>query len=363
VDGSIGLLLHDTMAFSLQGTPLGLLDVQCWARAASEFGKHQQRKQRRIEEKESYKWLKSFQHVAEAQRQCPDTMLVSVGDREADIYELFHLALQDSRGPKLLVRAEYDRLLTDGQGHVWPMVASQSLAAGQDIQVPRRGTQPARVAHMEIRFAPVTLKPPQRKTQLPSLKMWAVLAQETDAPSGVKPLRWMLLTTCEVHSAASAIEKIDWYRLRWGIEVYHRTLKSGCKIEERQLGAADRIEACLAIDMVVAWRIFHLLKLGREVPNVPCTIFFEEFEWKALHTHITQTPVPPAEPITLREAMRMVATLGGFLGRKGDGEPGATTLWRGLQHLDGIAAMWEYMALQYAPHLLSASVSRASTYG
>ena len=173
----------------------------------------------------------------------------------------------------------------------------------------------------------------------------------------------MLLTTCEVHAEASAIEKIDWYRLRWGIEVYHRTLKSGCKIEERQLGAADRIEACLAIDMVVAWRIFHLGKLGREVPNVLCTIFFENFEWKALHTHITQTPVPPAEPPTLREAMRMVATLGGFLGRKADGEPGATTLWRGLQYLDGIAAMWKYMALRYAPQLLSTSVSRASTYG
>lgn len=363
VDGSMGLLLHDTMAFSLEGTPLGLLDVQCWARDAKEFGKHHQRKQRPIEEKESFKWLKSFQHVAEAQRQCPDTMLVSVGDREADIYELFQLALRDPRGPKLLVRAEYDRLLADGQGQVWPMVEGQSLAAESNIQVPRRGAQPARVAHLEIRFAPVTLKAPQGKAKLPSLKMWAILAQESGEPPGAKPLRWMLLTTCEVHTAADAIEKIGWYRLRWGIEVYHRTLKSGCKIEERQLGAADRIEASLAIDMVVAWRIFHLAKLGREVPDVPCTIFFEEFEWKALHTHITQSPVPPSQPPALRDAMRMVATLGGFLGRKADGDPGTTTLWRGLQYLDGIAAMWKYMALRYAPQLLSTSVSRASTYG
>ena len=115
--------------------------------------------------------------------------------------------------------------------------------------------------------------------------------------------------------------------------------------------------------MVVAWRIFHLAKLGREVPNIPCTVFFEEHEWKALHTHITKTPVPPAEPPTLRDAMRMVATLGGFLGRTGDGEPGATTLWRGLQYLDGIAAMWRYMADRYAPHLISSSVSREPTYG
>jgi Domain of unknown function (DUF4338)/Transposase DNA-binding/Transposase Tn5 dimerisation domain len=363
VDGSMGLWLHDTMAFSVEGTPLGLLDVQCWARDAKEFGKHHQRKQRPIEQKESCKWLKSFQQVAAAQRLCPDTLLVSVGDREADIYELFQLALEDPRGPKLLVRAEYDRLLTDGQGHLWPMVARQPVAATQDIQVPRRGAQSARVAHLEIRFAPVRLKPPQRKAHLPSLKLWALLAQEVNAPPGVKPLRWMLLTTCEITNAASAIEKIDWYRLRWGIEVYHRTLKSGCKIEERQLGTADRIETCLAIDLVVAWRIFHLAKLGREVPDVSCTVFFEEFEWKALHTHITKTPVPPTAPPTLRQAMRMVATLGGFLGRKGDGEPGTTTLWRGLQYLDGIAAMWKYMVVQYAPHLLSAPVSREPPYG
>jgi hypothetical protein len=269
VDGAMGLWLHDTMAFSMEGTPLGLLDVQCWARDAQEFGKHHQRQQRPIEQKESYKWLKSFQQVAAAQRLCPDTLLVSVGDREADIYELFELGREDPGGPKLLVRAEDDRLLADGQGHLWPRVACQPVAATQDLQVPRRGAQPARVAHLEIRFAAVRLQPPQRKAHLPSLPLGAVLAQEVNPPPGVKPLRWMLLTTCEITSAASALEKIDWYRLRWGIEAYHRTLKSGCRIEERQLGTADRIETCLALDLVVAWRIFHLAKLGREVPDVP----------------------------------------------------------------------------------------------
>ena len=363
VEGALGLWLHSTMAFSAEGTPLGLLDVQCWTRDAGEFGKHHQRKQRPIEEKESYKWLRSFHQVAAAQRLCPNTQLVSVGDREADIYELFDLALAEPGGPKLLVRAEYNRLLADGQGPLWPSVARQPVAATEQLQLPRRGTQPARVAQMEIRFAEVQLQPPHLKSHLPSLQLWAVLAQEIEAPAGVQPLRWMLLTTCAVTSAARALEKIHWYRLRWGIEVYHRTLKSGCRIEQRQLGSADRIEACLAIDLVVAWRIYHLAKLGREVPDVPCTIFFEEFEWKALHTHLTQTPVPPEKPPTLRQALRMVATLGGFLGRKSDGDPGTTTLWRGLQYLDAIAAVWKYMVTNYAPHLLSAPVSRAPTYG
>ena len=339
----IGLLLHSTLTFNREGTPLGLLDVQCWARDGATFGKRHQRKKRPIEDKESSKWLKSFQRVAEVQRRSPATRLVSVGDREADIYELFREALADARSPWLLIRAEQNRLLAEGQGHLCSWVAQQPAAGLQEIQVPRRGKQPARVARLEVRFARVTLQPPRGKKRLGALTLGTVLAEEREAPSGIKPLRWMLLTTCPVDNFEAACEKLRWYTLRWGIEVYHRTLKSGCRIEQRQLGAADRMEACLAIDLVVAWRIFHLAKLGREIPDVPCTVYFEEAEWKALLTYVTKNPVPPAQPPSLREAMRMVATLGGFLGRKGDGEPGTQTLWLGLQYLDVITATWKIL--------------------
>jgi hypothetical protein len=359
--GAMGLIVHDTMAFSVEGTPLGLIDVQCWARDGQTFGKHHQRKDKPIEQKESIKWLKSFQAAAEAQRQCPNTTIVSVGDREADIYELFQLALENPQGPKLLVRAEQDRLLAEGQGHLWPFVARQPLAGIQDIRIPRRGKRPARDARLEVRFAKIPLNAPQAKPHLKRLTMWAVLAQEVDVPEGIEAVCWMLLTTCEVSGFSQANEKLIWYTRRWGIEIYHRTLKSGCKIEERQLSSASRLEACLAVDMVVAWRVFHLVKLGRETPDVPCTVFFEEAEWKALCTQITKNPIPPTQPPSLRSTMRMVATLGGFLGRKGDGEPGTKSIWLGLQHLDDLAAMWKFMALNYAPHLLSPPVSRAPT--
>lgn len=361
-DGLIGLLVHDTMAFSLEGTPLGLLDVQCWARDAATFGKKHQRRQQPIEQKESYKWLQSWERVAAVQQRCPHTTLVSVGDREADIYELFHLARQHPTGPKLLVRAERDRLLAEGHAHLWPTVEQQPRAGLQELAVPRRGARAARVARLEIRFAQVTVKPPQGKSKSGPVTLWAVLAQEIAAPEGIDPLRWMLLTTYPVTSFAEATERLDWYTKRWGIEIYHRTLKSGCRIEQRQLGNADSIEACLAIDMVVAWRIYHLTKLGREVPNVPCTVFFEEAQWKALHTYITKNPVPPAEPPTLREAIRMVASLGGFLGRKGDGEPGTQTLWLGLQRVDDLAAIWTIL-IPLVPHLRPPPVSSNPTYG
>jgi hypothetical protein len=359
--GPLGLLVHDTMAFTVEGTPLGLLDLQCWARDGDRFGKKHDRKQRPIEDKESSKWLESFRRVAAVQQHCGQTQLVSVADRESDIYELFHLAQQDPHGPRLLMRAEQNRRLAEQQGHLEERIRQQPLAGHRSIVVPRRGQRRARQAQLEVRFAAVTLQPPDGKARLGRLKLWAVLAEEVDAPADQEPVCWLLLTTCPVETFPQALEKLDWYCLRWGIEVYHRTLKSGLKIEERQLGSADRIEGCLAIDLVVAWRVFHLAKLGREAPELPCTVFFEEAEWKALTMFVNKTPKLPDQAPNLHTAMRMVASLGGFLGRKGDGEPGTKSLWLGLQRLDDIKEVWLFMANEFVPQLLAPPVSRAPT--
>jgi len=361
--GVVGLVLHDSMAFNLAGTPLGLLDVQCWARDPKQFGKRQFRHELSIEHKESQKWLKSFNKVSEAKKRCFNTTLISVADREADIYEFFHLALKDPCGAQLLVRAEHNRLLADGQGRLWEHMAKQPVAGTAVLSVPRQGKRAPREARLEVRFGRVKLTPPSRKLEFKELDITAIVAQEIDCRQGIEPLEWMLLTTIAVENFDEAVEKLSWYAKRWGIEVYHRTLKSGCKIEERQLGSADRLEACLAIDMVVAWRIFHLTKLGRETPDVPCSVFFEEAEWKALYCFVRQDPKPPDQPPTLKEAVRMVAGLGGFLGRRSDGEPGTKSLWLGIQRLDDIAATWKFMALNFAPHLLSSPVSSNPGYG
>jgi len=342
VHGPQGLHLHSTLAFSPQGTPLGFLDVQCWARAPAAFGKKAQRHRAPIEEKESFKWLKSLRAVAAVQARCLGTTLVSVGDREADLYELFEEARAHPEGPKLLVRAEHNRHLQDEQHRLWETMQSRPADGNQVLQVPRQGSRAARTAHMSVRYAAVSLAAPARHKG-PALPVWAVLVQERDAPASVQPLEWMLLTTVPVTCFEQATEKLLWYARRWGIEVLHRTLKSGCRIEQRQLGQADRLEACLAIDLVVAWRIYYLNKLGREVPQAPCTVYFEEAEWKALMVFTTNNPVAPAQPPTLREAIHRVASLGGFLGRKSDGEPGTQTLWTGLQRLDDIVVMWHLM--------------------
>jgi hypothetical protein len=343
-DGAQGLHLHSSLAMTVHGVPLGFVDAQCWARDPAQFGKKAQRHALAIEQKESYRWIKSYQALAAVQKRNPQLTLVSMGDREADIYELFAQAGLDPAGPKLLIRAKHDRQVQGEQARLFEALQGQPISGYQVVKLPRQKNRPAREAKLAIRFAALTLCAPQDKAHLSALQIWTVLAKEEGAPEGAEPIEWRLLTTLAVESFEQACEKVAWYTQRWGIEVFHRTLKSGCRIEDRQLGHGDRLEACLAIDMVVAWRIYHMVKLGREVPELPCDVYFEEAEWKALVAYSTKNPVPPEQAPSLREAIRMVAKIGGFLGRKSDGEPGTETLWRGLQHLDLMTDVWRVMA-------------------
>jgi hypothetical protein len=342
-DHSLGLLLHDTLAFSEKGTPLGILQAQCWARDPEPRGKRRQ--ELPIDQKESAKWLKSFRKVSQIQKLCPQTLLVSIGDREADIYELFREAARKG-APKLLVRASKGRQRKVEEDFLWDYLARQEIVVSHQIHVPRHGSRGDRDTWLDIRFAQVTLQPPKGYTT--PITVWAVYALEQAKfiPEKGEPIEWLLLTTIEVSSAEEAIEKLDWYTKRWGIEVYHKTLKSGCRIEDRQLEEADRLEVCLGLDMVVAWRVDYLKMLGREKPEEPCTAFFKEVEWKALHCLVNNTRVLPPKPPTIRQAVLMVASQGGFLGRKCDGFPGAQTIWRGLIKLYVAAKMYALLTQQ-----------------
>jgi len=339
-DKARGLILHDTMAFSVDGSPLGLLDAQCWARDLAKPGKSKKRKELPISEKESIKWLKSYRAVSEVQKLCPDTVFISVGDREADIYELFYEAALDHGGPELLVRADRGRRRKVEGEYLWDKMQREPVSGFCDVFIPRKGSRLSRTAKLKICFSQITLNSPKGK-KLPPIELYAVYAHEIDYPSELtEPLEWMLLTTVEVSNFDDAKQRLKWYTRRWGIEVYHRTLKSGCRIEDRRFDNAENIETCLAIDMVVAWRIFFLTMQGRETPDVPCDRFLKEEEWKVLCVYVNNTTELPKKPPTLREAVRMIASLGGFLGRKSDKEPGTTTLWRGLQRLDDMVAFY-----------------------
>ncbi len=327
--GPVGLMLHNSHAFTPDGVPLGVVSADCWARDPNDPDPPP-------EEKESGKWLWAYRVLKAIAPRLPNTTLVSIGDREADLFELFERA-RDPKSPRLLVRANRGRqrkVVTDaGLAPLRDHVGGLEVAGSIVLQLPRRGKQAARSAELSVRLAPVDLKPPRGATQEP-LPLGAVLVKEETPPEGIEGVEWLLLTNVATANLAEALERVRWYAARWGIEVFHRTLKTGCQIEERQLGYVARLENCLAIDMVVAWRIYYLTMLGRMEPEAPCTLFFQDPEWKALYTWYHHTTVLPDEPPTLREATRWVAIKGGFQGRKSDGHPGAEVLWHGLQQLD-----------------------------
>jgi hypothetical protein len=179
----------------------------------------------------------------------------------------------------------------------------------------------------------VTLKAPARPDRtLPEVTVTALLATEPRPPADEAPLHWLLLTNLPVETPEQAIEKLSWYLCRWQIEVYFKVLKSGCRIEELQLETRARLESALAFYMIIAWRVLYLTMLGRDCPEMPCDAVFAEEEWKAVYL-VTQRKPPPEAPPSLDTMVRMIATLGGFLNRKGDGFPGPKTLWIGLQRI------------------------------
>jgi len=359
---AIGLILHDTLAFTEDGTPLGVLAAQCWARDPNDKGKKYRRNGLPIEQKESIKWLRSYQKVAEIQKLCPDTMLVSMGDRESDIYELFQEEAKDPLGPKLLIRSAKSRMrkveirsTKSGKrevenGLLWDLMKKRDVAGTLQIHLPNSGSRKARDPLIDIHHAKVSLKPPGRLKSSPPIRAWAVYVKEREQETTEATVEWMLLTTVEVNNFEEAKKIVEWYSGRWGIEVYHRTLKSGCRIRDRQLGTADRLETCLGIDMIVAWRIYHLTMLGRETPDMPCTVFFKDIEWKALYSYVNKTQTPPEKPISLRAAIFMLGAMGGHLGRKSDGFPGTQTIWRGLQRLHTATEMYAIFTHQKYSH-------------
>ena len=210
------------------------------------------------------------------------------------------------------------------------------------IEVPRKSGVKKREATLSVRFAKVTIRAPRNRKVPDStpVEIFCVYVHEEDPPKLTPAVSWMLFTTEEVQSFDDACRVVGWYTARWTIEVFFNILKSGCEAEERQLEKLDRLLRCLVIDSIVAWRILYLTTIGRETPEVPCTVVFEDSEWRGAWAFVKREAKIPDEPPKLGEFVRLIGRLGGHLGRKRDGEPGPMSMWRGLQRLPDIAGMW-----------------------
>jgi Transposase DNA-binding/Transposase Tn5 dimerisation domain len=336
-----GLFYHPTLLVSPEKTPLGLAHHLVWERPQKDFGKRHTRRSRPIAAKESQKWLASLEATAQLQVKLPQVRLVSVADREADVFDFFTKAQELNL--HLLVRAAWNRSVAHPEKYLWDQLEKVDPAAHLTIEVPRRPGKAARQATLAVRFSPVSLLPPRYRRgdpTLPAVSLWAVYAKEEEPPPGGVAITWLLLTTIPVTSVAAAIEKLKWYTCRWQIELFFKILKSGCRIEQLQLETAARLRRCLALYAVVAWRILYLTMESRRVPHLSCEALLAPEEWQALCCFTRRTSKPPGKPPTLQEATKMIGQLGGFLGRTRDGFPGPATLWQGMQRLADIVIAW-----------------------
>ena len=331
----LGFFLHDVLAVSADGIPLGLVHHKVWARDPDKPGTRAKRKQRPFAEKESFRWVESLRAVHE--QMPPEVTVVTVADREADIFEVF--AAPRPEGSELLIRAAYNRRLLDDERQLWDAVAAEPVAGELTVALRRHPQRRPREARLQVQHRTVVLSPPHYRvegTVFEPVTVQAILVTELSAPEGETPIRWQLLTTLPVDGFDAARECVRYYSLRWLIERYHFVLKSGCRIEQSQLRTAERLERLLALYFVVAWRLLWLTYAARADGAQPCTVGFTDLEWKVAYQVTHSGKALPDKPPNLNQIVRMVASLGGFLGRKGDGEPGVKVLWRGLMRLQDI---------------------------
>jgi Transposase DNA-binding/Transposase Tn5 dimerisation domain len=339
--GSQGRHVHSVLAVSPDGVPCGLVHQQIWSRDEKDLRTKEERKKLPIEEKESYRWLQSVEATQKAMS--PETRIITVADREADIFELFALPRPDNMD--LLIRATQDRCVQVEDAEMkklWESV--EAVPKSMETMTTHLEHKPgisARDVTFLLQWRTITfLVPARKRKKYKPVTLTAILVTETETPEGVEPLSWLLLTSLKVETFSQAAQCVIWYRFRWLIERYHFVLKSGCHLEKLQLEKAERLERALATYCIVAWRLLWLTYQARKTPDIECSLAFQTHEWQALYAFTHQTNILPSTPPSLHEAILWVAKLGGFLARSSDGEPGVQTIWRGLRRLDDLAAMW-----------------------
>ena len=341
-----GFGLHSTLAITPSGQPLGILTQAFLERPIGEpTHTPNEAKKQPIEEKESFRWLQAFEKTIAL---TPEGVnVVTVCDREADIYEMFVLAQE--RQASLLVRADDNRCLQDDETkHLWPKVEQQAIQGELSVQITGNNKRKERQATVFIRYCTVKLRAPWRPEQkkLPLVTLQAILIREENPPENLaelgdhQPIEWMLLTNTPVNCFEQALQVVAWYCCRWQIEVFHKIIKSGCRVESSLLQTAKRLQNYITLMCVVAWRLHWLTYINRTEPDLPCSHILTNVEWQALYMRIHKTTQFPQTLPTVGQAVRWIAQLGGFLGRKSDGEPGITAIWRGWQRLQDLAATW-----------------------
>ncbi len=339
---SRGLHLHSTFAVTTNGLPLGVLRAECTAPKLKSQEDNRSESAIPIEEKKTFCWIEGVRDCMDLKAQMPHTALVNTMDREGDFFELFDDQRCNSFDVDLLVRAKHDRKTT-GEYKLFETVKRSPIQTRINIKVPRQSARPkkskqkarpklpARTAEASVRYIQIELSPPFHCKDKKTIPIWVVHVSEENPPTDTKPIEWFLLTTIDIKSKDDALNCVKWYCLRWRIEDWHRVLKSGCGVEKIAHETTERLRRAIAINLVIAWRIMLMTLLGRETPGLPPEVLFSDLEIEVLKAYAKKKDLVP--PDCLGTAVKLVAKIGGYLGRSGDPPPGHQLMWLGYSQL------------------------------
>ena len=336
-----GLHLHSTLAVTDEGLPLGVLRAAFTAPEPKDTDDQRRPAAIPSEEKKTYAWIEGLRDCTAVAADMPDTNIVCVLDREGDFFELFDAWREDPRAD-LLVRADHNRCTAEDLKLFDAVQASEprvrfSLQVKRQSARPKKSKQsarpgrPARTAEVTLRYRRIEIQPPHEHREKEPIALWIVHALEERPPEGATPVQWFLLTTKAIESDEQAKTCLEWYCLRWRIEDWHRVLKTGCRIERLQHETAERLQRAVAINLVIAWRIMLLTLLGRETPELPPDVFFDDFQLEFLGAYAKDRGLPP--PTTLGAAAFLVARIGGYMARKSALPAGHEIMWRGYSDM------------------------------
>ena len=328
-----GLYAHPTLVATPAGVALGVVDAWLWARKPKD----------QPDVKESARWVEGYEIVADLAETVAGTRLVYIADREGDLRALIDDAARRDTPADGLIRSKHDRKATTGE-KLWERLARSEPAGEVEFTLPAAPDRPARSVRQTLYRTVVTLPAHHGR---PAVTVTVLLAREEQPPAGQPALVWRLLTNRPAETLEEVAQLIDWYRKRWLIEVFFRIWKTGCRVEALQLGTLERLERALVVYLIIAWRILHLVTWGRDCPNLPCDVAFDPEEWQAAWIVAHRTK-PPETPPPLGQMARLIASFGGFLGRKHDGHPGPKALWEGLQKVRAFAIAFEATRAVYA---------------
>jgi hypothetical protein len=347
---SRGLHLHSTFTVAPNGLPLGVLRADCRAREGKSAKDKRPACEIPIEEKKTFTWIEHHRDLVELSAAMPHTRLIDVCDREADFFELFDEQRQHDR-VDLLVRAKYNRNITKEPFKLFAAVRESEVQSRVRVHIPRqsarpkkskqkaRPKRPGRNSDLAVRYMRLQLPAPEYHEGKDPIDIWIIHALEENPPENTKPIEWFLLTTMDITSSEDAEQCLRWYCLRWRIEDWHRVLKTGCRIEKLAHDTAERLRRAIAINLVIAWRIMLMTLMGRETPELPAEVLFSDVELRTLRAFSKKNGLKP--PTLLGEAVRLVAKIGGYLGRNNDPPPGHQLLWQGY-------AEFQFMCMGFA---------------